>query len=232
MRYGSASRRFPPHRLSHFCNGRPPADGERTPFSVNRGLPDGTKACSGGAQPAVRFMKQLIETMEGLEAERIGFCSLTEALDTTTSGGKLVLHIFGALAGFERSIIRGRTRAGLDAAEARGRTDGRPKKPTEADLKAARAMLADDEPTRRGGSSRFVQNRQQILAARSLCDLPVTCDPARTPSVPQKPRRFAGDIFVGSKGKSRCIVHRTLLTSPREDGVRTPDRNCRDPETG
>jgi len=94
-----------------------------------------------------RSMKQLIETVEGLEARGIGFRSLTEAIDTTTSGGKLVFHIFSALAEFERSIIRERTRAGLDAAKARGRTGGRPKKLTDADLRAARAMLADDDFT-------------------------------------------------------------------------------------
>ncbi|MEM8579605.1 MAG: recombinase family protein, partial [Pseudomonadota bacterium] len=94
-----------------------------------------------------RSMKQLIETVEGLEAQGIGFRSITEAIDTTTSGGKLVFHIFGALAEFERSIIRERTRAGLDAAKARGRTGGRPKKLTDADLKAAKAMLADDDFT-------------------------------------------------------------------------------------
>lgn len=90
-----------------------------------------------------RSMKQLIETVEGLEAKGIGFRSLTEAIDTTTAGGRLVFHIFGALAEFERSIIRERTRAGLDAARARGRKGGRPSKLTEDDLKAARALLAD-----------------------------------------------------------------------------------------
>lgn len=90
-----------------------------------------------------RSMKQLIETVEGLEAKGIGFRSLTEAIDTNTAGGRLVFHIFGALAEFERSIIRERTRAGLDAARARGRKGGRPSKLTEDDLKAARALLAD-----------------------------------------------------------------------------------------
>ena len=94
-----------------------------------------------------RSMKQLIETVEALEAEGIGFRSLTEAIDTTTSGGRLVFHLFGALAEFERSIIRERTRAGLDAAKARGRTGGRPRKLKEADLKAARAMLAGGDFT-------------------------------------------------------------------------------------
>lgn len=90
-----------------------------------------------------RSMKQLIETVEMLEGQGIGFRSLTEAIDTTTAGGKLVFHIFGALAEFERSIIRERTRAGLDAAKARGRRGGRPPKLTEKDLTAARAMLAE-----------------------------------------------------------------------------------------
>ena len=94
-----------------------------------------------------RSMKQLIETVEDLEGRGIGFRSLTEAIDTTTSGGRLVFHIFGALAEFERSIIRERTRAGLDAAKARGRKGGRPRKLNDADLKAAHAMLADDSFT-------------------------------------------------------------------------------------
>ena len=90
-----------------------------------------------------RSMKQLIETVEMLEGQGIGFRSLTEAIDTTTAGGKLVFHIFGALAEFERSIIRERTRAGLDAAKARGRRGGRPPKLTDKDLTVARAMLAE-----------------------------------------------------------------------------------------
>ena len=76
-------------------------------------------------------------------ARGIGLRSLTEAIDTTTAGGKLVFHIFGALAEFERAIIRERTRAGLEAAKARGRQGGRPPKLTPQDLAAARALLAD-----------------------------------------------------------------------------------------
>ena len=68
-----------------------------------------------------RSLKQLIETVEDLGSQGIGFRSLTEAIDTTTSGGKLVFHIFAALAEFERSVIRARTLAGLQAARARGR---------------------------------------------------------------------------------------------------------------
>ncbi|WP_374636053.1 recombinase family protein [Paracoccus sp. (in: a-proteobacteria)] len=90
-----------------------------------------------------RSVKQLIETVEGLEARGIGLRSLTETIDTTTAGGKLVFHIFGALAEFERAIIGERTRAGLEAAKARGRRGGRPPKLTSQDLAAAKAMLAD-----------------------------------------------------------------------------------------
>jgi DNA invertase Pin-like site-specific DNA recombinase len=74
-----------------------------------------------------RSLKHLIETITGLNNRHIGFKSITESIDTTTSGGKLIFHIFGALAEFERDIIKERTNAGLQAARARGRKGGRPK---------------------------------------------------------------------------------------------------------
>ena len=74
-----------------------------------------------------RSLKHLIETITVLEERSIGFKSLSESIDTTTSGGKLVFHVFGALAEFERDLIRERTKAGLAAARARGRQGGRPK---------------------------------------------------------------------------------------------------------
>jgi DNA invertase Pin-like site-specific DNA recombinase len=75
-----------------------------------------------------RSLKHLIELMAELEGQGIGFQSVTEAIDTTTPGGKLVFHIFGALAEFERNLIRERTRAGLAAARARGKVGGRRRK--------------------------------------------------------------------------------------------------------
>jgi DNA invertase Pin-like site-specific DNA recombinase len=72
-----------------------------------------------------RSLNHLIETVADLNDRKIGFRSLTESIDTTTSGGKLVFHLFGALAEFERDIIRERTQAGLQAARARGRLGGR-----------------------------------------------------------------------------------------------------------
>jgi DNA invertase Pin-like site-specific DNA recombinase len=92
-----------------------------------------------------RSMKQLIETVEQLRVRGIGFRSLTEALDTTTAQGLLVFHMFSALAEFERSLIRERTRAGLAAARRIGRTGGRPPKLTDDDLEAARALLANPD---------------------------------------------------------------------------------------
>ncbi|MCB8978717.1 MAG: recombinase family protein [Ardenticatenaceae bacterium] len=75
-----------------------------------------------------RSLKHLIETVGQLEEQGIGFRSLQESIDTTTSGGRLIFHIFGALTEFERNLIRERTIAGLEAARARGRLGGRPKK--------------------------------------------------------------------------------------------------------
>jgi DNA invertase Pin-like site-specific DNA recombinase len=92
-----------------------------------------------------RSMKQLIETVETLRLKGIGFRSLTEALDTTTAQGRLVFHMFGALAEFERSLIRERTQAGLAAARRLGRTGGRPPKLTDDDIEAAKAMLANPD---------------------------------------------------------------------------------------
>jgi len=92
-----------------------------------------------------RSMKQLIETIEKLRIRNIGFRSLTEALDTTTAQGLLVFHMFSALAEFERSLIRERTRAGLAAARRIGRTGGRPPKLTVDDIEAAKAMLANPD---------------------------------------------------------------------------------------
>lgn len=90
-----------------------------------------------------RSIKQLIETVENLGTRGIGFRSLTEAIDTTTPGGKLVFHIFAALAEFERGVIRERTLAGLQAARTQGRKGGRPPALSPKDVAAARAMLRD-----------------------------------------------------------------------------------------
>jgi DNA invertase Pin-like site-specific DNA recombinase len=90
-----------------------------------------------------RSMRQLIETVENLHARGIELRSLTESIDTARPGGRLVWHIFGALAEFERAVIRERTSAGLQAARQRGKKGGRPRTFGPKELAAAKAMLAD-----------------------------------------------------------------------------------------
>jgi DNA invertase Pin-like site-specific DNA recombinase len=90
-----------------------------------------------------RSVQQLISIIEELHERKCGFKSLTEQIDTTTAGGRLVFVIFGGLAEFERGIIRERTLAGLEAARARGRRGGRPKLMDERSLTVAQALLRD-----------------------------------------------------------------------------------------
>jgi DNA invertase Pin-like site-specific DNA recombinase len=88
-----------------------------------------------------RSMRQLIETVEDLRDRKINFRSLTEDMKTATASGELMFHIFGALAQFERSLIRQRVNAGLVAARSRGRVGGRP--PVDhATLTHARTLIA------------------------------------------------------------------------------------------
>lgn len=93
-----------------------------------------------------RSLASLIDLMTQLDRRGIGFKSLTEQIDTTTSGGKLIFHIFGALAEFERNLIRERTNAGLAAARARGRKGGRPRR-LDTDRKAQMARQLHADPT-------------------------------------------------------------------------------------
>jgi DNA invertase Pin-like site-specific DNA recombinase len=90
-----------------------------------------------------RSVRQLIDLIEDLHKRGCGFKSLTEAIDTTTAGGRLVFHVFGALAEFERGVIRERTLAGLTAARARGRKGGRPRLMTDESMIVAQALLRD-----------------------------------------------------------------------------------------
>jgi DNA invertase Pin-like site-specific DNA recombinase len=97
-----------------------------------------------------RSLPHLIETVATLAGRGVGFKSLTESIDTTNTGGKLIFHIFGALAEFERDLIQERTRAGLRAARARGRKGGHPRVKSLADPKqlalAKRLYAAKETP--------------------------------------------------------------------------------------
>ena len=90
-----------------------------------------------------RSLKQLIEVAQDLEKKGVGLRSLQEKIDTTSPGGKLVFHLFGALAEFERDLIRERTNAGLASARARGRVGGRKPVLTGKKAEAALALHRD-----------------------------------------------------------------------------------------
>ena len=94
-----------------------------------------------------RSLPHLIDTVFELARRGVGFRSLQEQIDTTTSGGKLVFHVFGALAEFERDLIRERTQAGLAAARARGRLFGRPRRLTAQQVKQLRSLAQDKRNT-------------------------------------------------------------------------------------
>src|SRR3954462_12471892 len=94
-----------------------------------------------------RSLAHLIDSVKQLQERGVGFRSLQEQIDTTTSGGKLGFHVFGALAEFERDLIRERTHAGLQAARARGRLFGRPKMLTPQQVKQLRSLARDEHTT-------------------------------------------------------------------------------------
>ena len=90
-----------------------------------------------------RSLRHLVDTVHALDARGVGFKSLQEHIDTTTPGGKLIFHVFAALAEFERDLIGERTKAGLTAARARGRRGGRKPALTTKQIALAKSMKAD-----------------------------------------------------------------------------------------
>lgn len=94
-----------------------------------------------------RSMRQLLSTVDDLQARGIGLRSLAESIDTTTATGRLVLHIFASLGQFEVELLRERTRAALAASRARGRVGGRPPALDKIKVAAAKALLASGELT-------------------------------------------------------------------------------------
>ena len=119
-----------------------------------KGLIDAVEFCRKGDSLIVwkldrlgRSLKHLIETINRLHEKKVGFVSIQENIDTTTSGGKLVFHVFGALAEFERELIRERTNAGLASARLRGRMGGRPKAMTVKKVMLAKTLLKDPNTT-------------------------------------------------------------------------------------
>jgi len=92
-----------------------------------------------------RSLSDLVRVVSELEQRGVGFESLTEKIDTTSATGRLTFHVFAALAEFERNIIRERTKAGLDAARARGRKGGRKPALNDKQVREIRALLADPQ---------------------------------------------------------------------------------------
>ena len=90
-----------------------------------------------------RSLRDLIEVVNTLGKQGVGLRSLHESIDTTTPAGKLTFHVFGALAEFERDIVRERTRAGLLAARSRGKKLGRPRSLNSEQIEMARSMMAN-----------------------------------------------------------------------------------------
>ena len=109
-----------------------------------------------------RSLKDLIELLDNFKAEKVQFISLNENIDTTTAVGELAFHMIGSIAQFERRLISERTKAGLDAARARGRKGGRKAKLTPADIKKAKAMLRDPEMTKSEVAEHFKVSRPTL----------------------------------------------------------------------
>lgn len=98
-----------------------------------------------------RSLPHLIEVISGLKDRGVSFRSLSESIDTSTAAGELIFHVFGALAQFERSLIRERTRAGIDAAKARGQHCGRRPSLTPTQARHAAKLIEDGQSEREVG---------------------------------------------------------------------------------
>lgn len=131
-----------------------------------------------------RSIRHLIDQLQALEERGVGFRSLQETIDTTSSGGRLVFHVFAALAEFERDLIRERTNAGLAAARARGRKGGRPPALSADQVRAARRMYEQQDLTVTQIGEIFGVSRTTIYRA-----LARTPEPPVTPRPPRARRR-------------------------------------------
>jgi len=109
-----------------------------------------------------RSLKELVDIVTSLEARGVGFESLTESIETRTPSGKLMFHVFGALAEFERNLIRERTMAGLAAARARGRIGGRKEKLTEQQKTEIRTLLANPDIQVKDVAERYGVSRNTL----------------------------------------------------------------------
>lgn len=112
-----------------------------------------------------RSLKDLIELLDGFKQQGVQFISLNENIDTTSAIGELAFHMIGSIAQFERRLISERTKAGLEAARARGRKGGRKEKLSAYDIKKAQAMLLDPEMTKAEVAKHFDVSRPTLNKA-------------------------------------------------------------------
>lgn len=112
-----------------------------------------------------RSVQNLVDLMDRFQQAGIGFRSLTEQMDTTTPGGVLIFNLFAALAQFERDLIRERTNAGLEAARARGRKGGRPRKLTDRDVAMIKQLYESRQVTVKEIADRFGVGRTTVYKA-------------------------------------------------------------------
>jgi DNA invertase Pin-like site-specific DNA recombinase len=119
-----------------------------------------------------RSLKDLIELLDGFKTQQVKFISLNESIDTTTAVGELAFHMIGSIVQFERRLISERTKAGLDAARARGRKGGRRVKLTTSDIKKAQAMLLDPTVTKSEVAEHFGVSRPTLNKSLSTAPPP------------------------------------------------------------
>jgi len=185
-----------------------------------------------------RSLRHLIEVVTRLDERGVGFRSLRENIDTTTAGGRLVFHLFGALAQFEREIIRDRTVAGLPAARARGRVGGRPSKLSAEQVRQARKMYDARELTVEQIGKVLGVSRTSIYRALGTTTTPAShaapaparAEPAATtkqlgegaaaaPPVQQQTSGAGAAVVVRSRGRSRWFVVQADPADPEHGPV-------------
>ena len=115
-----------------------------------------------------RSLRDLIEVVTALGEREVGLHSLHESLDTASPAGKLTFHVFGALAEFEREVMRERTRAGLQAARNRGKHLGRPRSLSPEQIEMARTMMANPKLSARQVARQFGVHRATLYRNISL----------------------------------------------------------------
>src|SRR3954468_3765231 len=165
-----------------------------------------------------RSLRHLIETITLLNDRKVGFRSLTENIDSTTSGGKLVFHIFGALAEFERDIIRERTTAGLDGLTEpleEAEADRGTGEDEEGEVDVITALVPDDQPTAAGDPGQGTLDHPPVPAEALAALDPAPGDPGDDAPLPAG--GAAAGVVVG-------LVGVQLLRSPPGPAARPADR--------